>query len=115
MVDDCAIDERDPVTQSTEDTKSAILPPREMLQSVQTYTKMASIKIPMTEAVLPPALTAEIMSSTNSTVQMAVLMTFMIKKASGFNLCLARRMISVIVRTRDNTATAIQMGTILFI
>ena len=46
---------------------------------------------------------AEMTSRTNKAVQIPVLMTFIIIKVRGFNLCRAKRMISVIVRTKHKT------------
>jgi hypothetical protein len=78
-----------------------------------TYNKTASIIIAIADAVLELLSTAEITSKTKMIVHIVDLITFMMRNARGFNLCRARRMISVIVRMRQRTIIDIQTGIIL--
>jgi hypothetical protein len=69
--------------------------------------------IAMAEVVLGLESTAEITSKTNTSVQIVDLITFVIRKIKGFNLCRARRIISVIVRIRQIIPSASQTIAIL--
>lgn len=75
-----------------------------------TDSRAASIKIAIAEAVREDALTADMMSITNSTSQIVDLMMFVIRKVRGFKLFRARRTISVRVRMRHIEIKAIQIG-----
>jgi hypothetical protein len=69
--------------------------------------------IAIADAVLERLSTAEITSKTNIIVHIVDLTTFIMTKVRGFNLCRARRTISVIVRQRQRTIIDIQIGMIL--
>jgi hypothetical protein len=78
------------------------------------YNKPASMIMAMADAECGSwASTTETISRINRTTHTVDLMTFVMRKANGFNLRRAKRMISVIVRMRQKHNIAIQIGIIL--
>lgn len=71
------------------------------------------MRTPRIEVVRPPTVTADTISKIKITVQIPVLITFMIKNTIGLRLRRARRIISMIVRITQNAQRAIQIGATL--